>query len=72
MIDSYTGIVRIPFSHWTEGWTVPRNDLAKALSRFLALDPGEAPAPGAKRRATGEGAKHPPEAEALETQAPQA
>ncbi len=46
--------------------------MAKALSRFPASEPGEAPAPEAKRRATGEGAKHPPEDEALETQAPQA
>ncbi len=62
--------MRIPFSHLTEGWTVPRNDLAKALSRFQVSDPGEAPAPEAKWRVTGEGAKHPPEDEALETQAP--
>ncbi len=58
-----------PFSR-TDGWTVSRNDLA--LSRFLALDPGEAPAPEAKWRATGEGAPRQggAEAEALEAQAP--
>ncbi len=63
--------LRICPSHLSEGWDFPRNDLAEALSRFQDSDPGEAPAPGAKRRATGEGAKHPPEDEALETQAPQ-